>query len=791
MIGNAKLKGYVYQDILSAFLVAKEIYNGEFDAEFLFDVKKTEVEQFDKFDDISVFTNKYSIFYQIKYSDEFNAHKLTKSDFSQKKKYDLGLQTLYESWKALKNKNNRFKICLAWFLPEKDDDILNYITYIDGNRLFPNSRCFKFDIDKIWPNTGVDAKWMSLRNYVRKQCISKKDFSIFLNQLVIEINLPKTSLLENFKGEIDSYYLKLLKDIGIGQYPNNKQSPEDCAYKLCNYIRAKAAKGEKVKIKCNEILLHLHIITDFGGIKEDFPVDKAIITKTPERVSKIKNILDTQNKILIVGDPGSGKSWFIDNLENAVKKDYKIIKHYCYTTLTDSFLKERITSNIFFGSLLSQLNKLNLINFNNLINKYSSNLENLNMVLDSVNQPLLIIIDGLDHIYRIFEQNISEIRASEIQIIEAISKIKITNSKVKIIVLSQSIDKLNILTNFYKIQLPKVDEEYIKRLLPKYQINNFAINTETLSQKINAKAEGNPLFISYILKEYKKSNINKTFDWINEIPNYNYNLKSYYSYIISKFNNLLDISMVLCCIDYSVTEKELKEITKKGDYVKTQIQDLSPILHNTPGYGYSIYHESYKRYILEELEKKNISIKQTVLPNLITWLEEKGFYSNIKAYSFLIQYYIENNDYQKIEQYISLDFLYRSLSNLFPIQLIEKNHKLLLQAVRYIKKLDKEIILIQQTQAITIFEELTDSTIGAFLLASKETNTEDSIYNFLYPNGKLAFNISVTLAVLKYLCIHGFSNLNWNILPDYTYEIQKKYIGCILIQWLDQKDMIK
>ena len=32
MVGNAKLKGYFYQDILSAYLVAKEIYNGELES---------------------------------------------------------------------------------------------------------------------------------------------------------------------------------------------------------------------------------------------------------------------------------------------------------------------------------------------------------------------------------------------------------------------------------------------------------------------------------------------------------------------------------------------------------------------------------------------------------------------------------------------------------------------------------------------------------------------------------------------------------------------------------------
>lgn len=791
MVGNAKLKGYFYQDILSAYLVAKEIYNGELESEFLFDIKKTENAKSDKFDDVSVFGKNKSTFYQIKYSDENNLHKLTKADFSEKDRYDLALQTLYESWDVLNNKTNYFKICLAWSMPDQNDDILNYINFIDEDTLFSDSKCFKFDITKIWPGEEISSKWRSLRTYIKSKNINKTKFATFLNELSIEVNLPKTSLLENFDGEIDKTYLFLLKDIGIGQYPNNNQTAEDCAYKLCNFIRAKVAEGEKRKITCKEILSYLHIITNFGGIKESFPINKEIITETPERVNEICNLIESNNKVLIIGDPGSGKSWFIDNLQKSLDGKYKIIKHYCYTDLTDDLLQERITSNIFLGSLLAQLNDLHLVNIYNNPNRYVSNIENLNIALNSITDPLLIIIDGLDHIYRVFEQNRESITENEIQIIDAISKIELKNKNIKILLLSQSIEHLNILTDFKKIQLPKVNTEFIRKLLPKYKINDFSINNISLSEQINNKAKGNTLFITFLIEEYKKNNNQKSFDWLNSIPDYNYNLQNYYSYLISKFNDSLEIVKILSCVDYSLTEKDLEEITGLGDYVKQQINILLPILRYSIGYGYSIYHESFKRYIIEELENRRVSLKQTVLPKLILWLENKGFFENIKSYTYLLQYYLENKNYEKIEQYISLDFLYRSLSKLFPIETIKNNHKLLLKSVKNINKIENQLILIQQSQTITIFEELDDSAIGALLLASRNYLTENDIYNFLYPNEELSFDVSSTFKILKYLCLHGFSNINWRILENYKEKITISDISCIIIQLLNQKNYEK
>ena len=96
-------------------------------------------------------------------------------------------------------------------------------------------------------------------------------------------------------------------------------------------------------------------------------------------------------------------------------------------------------------------------------------------------------------------------------------------------------------------------------------------------------------------------------------------------------------------------------------------------------------------------------------------------------------------------------------------------------------EIDKEIILIQQSQTIAIFDELDENAIGALLLATKEKGNEDLVYNFLYPNETLAFDFSKSYKILKYLCLHGINDVNWNILDEYRNQRCPSDIGSIIV----------
>ena len=224
---NAAHKGYIYQDILSAYLVAHEIADGNLDSTFVFDKKKTSQNIPDKFDDITVYRKNEILYFQVKYSDSENEHSLEKEDFSTGARYDLALWNLFKTWKNLKSKNSRFYVLLAW-QPPLDSDKINDVIEKDEiiKPIFPNAICYKFNVDKLWlSESGVITSWRALKSEVSE--IDRSEFKKFLDSLSIQLNLPKLSY--SFSKGLEKELYNEIERIGIGIYPNDRLKVEDVA----------------------------------------------------------------------------------------------------------------------------------------------------------------------------------------------------------------------------------------------------------------------------------------------------------------------------------------------------------------------------------------------------------------------------------------------------------------------------------------------------------------------------------------------------------------------------------
>jgi predicted KAP-like P-loop ATPase len=80
---------------------------------------------------------------------------------------------------------------------------------------------------------------------------------------------------------------------------------------------------------------------------------------------------------------------FIEYLEENSKK---VIRHYCFTDTEDKLIEKRVSSDVFFGNLISDiLRKFPQLEKENLV----ANLDELNVLLSKVEDELIIIIDGL------------------------------------------------------------------------------------------------------------------------------------------------------------------------------------------------------------------------------------------------------------------------------------------------------------------------------------------------------------------------------------------------------------
>lgn len=458
---NAAHEGYLYQDILSAYFVAREIASGNNETGFVFDTKKTPKGVKDKFDDLTIEKNGVKLFIQVKYSNDSNQRVLTKSNFSTKSN-DLFLGTLFESWKALHSSVDKFYVLLAWDLPEPEDEINRVLKLSNEISIIPGTDCYKFDIDALWPSNGlVLSKWKSLRSFVKK--IKRCEFQKFLDGLIVIPNLPKSSLKSDYSSGLDLLLYESVKKIGIGKYPNDHLQVVNVIDSIRVFISEKRAQNDLEPISAKYIAQNAKINLNFGGIEENFPIDENVYVEISERTKHVVDAITKNQKVVLVGGPGSGKSWLIHCIEKIFReRKYNVVKHYCYIDVNDPITSKRVTTNAMFGSLMQKLANGTSRTFT-----YASNLDNLNEVLKQQNQKTLIIIDGIDHIWRVYQKNRERLTEKETAILEAIKQLDFTNSNIHALVVSQPIVELELLQDFTRVDIPSVNEDFVAQLLQK------------------------------------------------------------------------------------------------------------------------------------------------------------------------------------------------------------------------------------------------------------------------------------------------------------------------------------
>lgn len=256
-------KGYEYQDLLTVVFILEEILKDS-NATFIIDRKEGKD---DKFDDISIITTEKIIKKQVKYSDD---KVLSKADLSTAR-CDLAVDTLFNSWNERRNTNSDYRLCLAWEYIEENEKLdFLFDVYCDNIYGTSNVRFVKIDINKIWPEGEKPINsWMRLRE--KSENINRTEFSLFLDNLIIEVNLPKSSHDLFEPSVLEKIAFIKLRKFGVGKYPNDHITIEDTLAKLLIIVKSARANGLEVKLE--EILYKI-------GIKKSLEILNKNLTLT-------------------------------------------------------------------------------------------------------------------------------------------------------------------------------------------------------------------------------------------------------------------------------------------------------------------------------------------------------------------------------------------------------------------------------------------------------------------------------------------------------------------------------
>ncbi|WP_428019464.1 hypothetical protein [Arcobacter sp.] len=793
---NTAHEGYAYQDLLTIYFILDELLKGNKSS--IFSIDKKHIDN-DRFDDLVITNGTYIQRKQIKYSNETTAKELAKDDFSNDSNYKLAIYELYNSWQQLNSDESEFRLCLAWDEPT-EPNIKNVLTPLTNTKSsFSNFRTklFKINLDVLWEEHPEKFnRWDSLKRYVRDKHVVRDDFKKFCDELIIEIELPKASLNISKPSDLENILLEQAEKLGIGVYPNEDIYIVDFLERFAKKIGEYRANSSEISLE--NILIDLRVKTDFGNIEQKFEIDQTKNIKSLDKFSSFYTKVTDNNKTLLIGEPGSGKSWFLTNfIEHLNDTSKKVIRHYCFTSTEDeSFYEKRVTSDVFFGNLIADIIK-EFPNLKKVKDKlFASDLNELNILLSHIDEELIIIIDGLDHIDRVLKNSVT-LSQEKTKIIDFISQIN-TSENISIVLGSQPVNEINTLIeefNYIEENIPKWNIDDTIELMDKYSLEDILIDTQKSSKYIFDRSEGNPLYLTYIIKTLQVQEI--TLEAIQSLPKYDSNLKSYYEHLTSQICDNIT-SEILACLDFSVTRTELSELIPFSHHLDNNLKILSPVIvENISRGGIKLYHDSFRRFNIEKL-KANANIDE-IYKVIAKWLKEQGFYESAKSYRHLLRYYIKLKKYKKIKTYASVDFLTKSLYNGYSEDTIKINYDNFLYVAK--ETLDWALFIYLSETNRTIYTTISEDYNSEFL-ENFELYFEavgliygfNRAYEMLFFDGEQNFSDSVTANAFYILDKYNYP-VDWSLIKEFfkgniTLEKFKYYI-CYIISLNNIDDFIK
>lgn len=649
-------EGYEYQDYLTIAIIFGELLNRR-EASFVIDRKSFPN---DKFDDLKVINTSYVDCYQIKYSNEENNHIFEKQDLANGNNHDTAVSDLYFSWKNLKKhyENVNCYLCVAW-KDSKETDELRKVLQKDDTTFFLPSVSYRINPEKLWPmNQKPLGNWIKLRKDMQGEY--REDFIKFCQDFRIIVEMPKASLRLDNPGQLEHILLEQVKKLGVGVYPNQKVDCLDVINRVAVAVKKWRATGTDHPIAIKDIIKLTKLITDYGILNSHFPINEAIYITDLIQINELKEKLDLAKKLVLVGNPGSGKSWLVEGFVKELKKnEYPFIRFNCYTELSDKDAEKRIDKNILISNFIGQLiEQFGLESYK--LHRFSADKAELENLLTYVKDKCYVIVDGLDHINRQYDIYKGTIGKDETAIIEELKSIHFPDN-FYILLSSQPISDLNELycSGYENAEIQKWNHVKIEQLMHVCGLENICEGERKLSCILEEKSQGNVLYLSYLLKEINCENY--SLQDIEDIPVYDSGLKTYYQYIIGRIHNTATI-YALAGADFYLNPAELKEITGYGDEVDRELLILSPILNdNFVSGGVQIYHESFRRYIFEEILEKKMDVRKVVYRDLNDWMETLDFFENSKAYCHRLKLLYRSEEYKKALFIIQPEFIIESI----------------------------------------------------------------------------------------------------------------------------------
>ncbi|TVT73162.1 MAG: ATP-binding protein [Denitromonas halophila] len=690
---SAAHRGYAYQDLVAAYLLVRALVE-----RFEFVVVDRKTVDDDRFDDIEVATSGTRIRRQLKSSTDPSA-RLSLSDFNSARsslRFDRLVNTMTaEGTRAA----DEYRLSATWQPPVATDALAGLLLASSDSGTFSGfaTKTFRLDTSTLWPEGGQPLLAPLQRLSAGTKALSREEVVRFCERFVIEVSLPPASLDLAAPGILESLLLGLMTDqVGIGRYPNHDRDVVDAAA-LAIYV-ASTARTAGETLRPPEVAQRLQLRTDFGRIAQAFPVDKAVLQERLPQRRRLCEAIRQGGVHLAIAGPGSGKSWMLTQVAEDLRKEGLVVaRHYCFLEPGDEFVELRVTTNVFFGNLLGELDDAFKSCGLTPPQRFAAGLDAFDDYLKAAadaGHRVVVIVDGLDHIARVRGASPS-LNDNETDIVERLATLDLPDN-VALVVGSQPGGHLQPLREEFANRLVERDIEPWAKSDALELARNHGVHAalesahvldedrrEAILDRFFERSEGNPLYGRYLsrglVEGLGSGIISDTLDWLTATPNIQGDIALYYRHLYESISNHAKaIADIVGVLEFSVNEAELREIAGAAlsDWVPEAVQAMSPVLSVATGQGgLRIFHESFRRFMLDELARRGRRLSNVLSP-VVAWLEARDFFADAKSYRFSLPVMRRAEREAEILEHVSTTFVQRSLQYGHPFDAIERNLEL-------------------------------------------------------------------------------------------------------------------
>jgi hypothetical protein len=502
------------------------------------------------------------------------------------------------------------------------------------------------DLKQLWP-VASGFRWPTLNS----AGLTRDDYALMCERLRVELNCPHMTGDLQAPGPAEIVLLRLLSDqIGIGRFPNQHLQTPDVAGRLV--FEAQSARSNERELTREIVRSLLRLRTDYGRVAQTFPVRWKETIDFADLGRELHKSVTANSRTLVTGPPGSGKSWALTRLAKELKKaGVAVGRHYCYVSVNDPEASKRILVDTLYANLTDSLVQAvpEFADLNRPL--YASGPVEFQNLIDlacreSPQRRIVLIVDGLDHITRVRAQR-DDITENESNIIGELANLRLPRN-VSLVIGSQPGPHLDELkrrstTLLFPAWTEAETQNFLLRVgIPKLlAANSIAVAIEPLSQRVRARAEGNPLYTWYLVQEIRKAiarqDARAPAEVVAAAPPYDEGLTRYYSHLIDIGQPGSEmLARMLACLDFGLTRQQLAEVNGvwAAHLLDAILEHLRPLLdENASQGGIRIYHDSFRRFVLGRLGGAQEVAK--VLAPVITWLQQRGFITDSLSFRFL------------------------------------------------------------------------------------------------------------------------------------------------------------